>query len=66
MASGATAAQVAVVLQALAENFLVDVPAVHDGKGTYLIEFTTLANAMVNSPKAWYQDIANYINMFGE
>lgn len=57
-----TTADVAATLAALAEEFLVDVPAAHDGKGGYYIEYNTLANALVNSPEDWYEQIAGYIN----
>lgn len=62
MASNATAEHVAVVLAALAEEFLVDIPAVFDGKGTYLLEFNTAANTLLNSDREWYEKIAEYIN----
>ena len=62
MAINATAEHVAVVLAALAEEFLIDIPAVFDGKGTYLVEFNTAANTLLNSPKEWYEEIARYIN----
>jgi len=50
------------VLAALGENFLVDVEAVHDGKGGYFIEFTTLANALVNPKPGWVDEIMGYVN----
>lgn len=60
--ANATAEHVEVVLSAFAEEFLVDVPAVHDGKGGYYIEYTALANYLVNSDRSVYEGIANYIN----
>lgn len=50
------------VLSALGENFLVDVPATHDGKGGYFIEFTVLANALCNAAPAWVDEIVGYVN----
>jgi hypothetical protein len=50
------------VLSALGENFLVDIEAVHDGKGGYFIEFTTLANALVNPKPGWVDEIMGYVN----
>jgi len=62
MPSNATAEHVAVVLSAFAEEFLVEVPAAFDGKGTYLIEYNTLCNYLVNSPRSVFAEIAEYIN----
>lgn len=60
--SNAKAEHVAVVLEAFAENFLVNVPAVHDGKGGYFIEFNVLSNYLLNAPISQHQEIADYIN----
>lgn len=62
MVKNATGAHVAVVLKALAEEFLVDVPATFDKDGVYTIEFSVLANTLVNSPQSWYEGIAAHIN----
>jgi hypothetical protein len=62
MATNATAEHVAIVLVALAEEFLVDVPAVHTKDGVYYIEYNTLANALINGDKEWYAAIAQHIN----
>lgn len=62
MPSNATAEHVAVVLEAFAEEFLIDVPAAFDGKGTYLIEYNQLCHYLVNSPRSIYKEIAEYIN----
>lgn len=62
MPSNATAEHVAVVLSAFAEEFLVNVPATFDGVGTYQIEFNTLCNYLVNSPRSVFAEIAEYIN----
>jgi metal-dependent HD superfamily phosphatase/phosphodiesterase len=62
MSQNVTAEQVEAVLTALAEEYLVDVPATHDGKGGYFIEYTTLAHQLVNSGIEWYTEISNYVN----
>ena len=62
MAVNATPEHVAIVLHALAEEFLVDIPAVFDKDGVATIEYTVLANALLNSDKEWYSAIAEFIN----
>lgn len=62
MATNATAEHVAVVLRSLAEEFLVDIPAVHTTEGVYYIEYNTLANALINSDKEWFEGIAEHVN----
>lgn len=66
MAKNATGEHVAVVLKALAEGFLVDIPALFDSNGVYYIEYTQLANALVNSPQSWFDKIAEHINATDE
>lgn len=56
-----TAAQVQEVLTGFAEEFSVDVEALHNKAG-YWIEHTTLSNALINSDPEWYAAIATYVN----
>lgn len=57
-----TAEQVREVLTSLAEEFLVDIPAAHDGKGGYFLEYNQLAGSLIISDEAWYEAIAAYTN----
>jgi adenosylmethionine-8-amino-7-oxononanoate aminotransferase len=50
------------ILTAFAEEFSVDIPAVHDGKGGYLIEFNTLNGELILGSHDWYAAIAGYTN----
>lgn len=50
------------VLVALGENFIVDVPAKHDGKGDYQIDYFELVTMLVSPPPAWVDQIQGYIN----
>lgn len=54
--------QVEAVLIALGEEFLVDVPALHDGKGGYLIDFFELSHRLVDPEGAWVERIQGYVN----
>lgn len=54
--------QVKEVLIALGEEFIVDVQAVHDGKGGYTIDYFELSDTFVNAPDAWADRIAGYVN----
>lgn len=49
------------VLTALAEEFLVDIPAVHNN-GTYLLEYNQLAGSLILGEGEWYRGIAEYAN----
>lgn len=62
MAINAAPEHVALVYKALGEEFLVNVEAVHDGKGGYFIEFSTLANYLINTPRSELEAAAAYIN----
>jgi hypothetical protein len=62
MATNATAEHVALVLQSLGEAFLEDIPAAFDKQGIYFIEYNTLANALINGKREWYQQIADHVN----
>jgi hypothetical protein len=50
------------VLTALAEEFLVDIPAVHTDKGVYYIEYNQLAGSLILADGEWYRSIAEYAN----
>jgi hypothetical protein len=54
--------QVQDVLRALGEEFLVDVPAEHDGKGGYKLDYFVLARALVSVTDEQADRIAGYIN----
>lgn len=56
-----TPAQVQAVLQALGNEFLVDLQAVHNKDG-YWLEYTETAAQLILSPYKWHQQIADYIN----
>lgn len=56
-----TPAQVEEVLTGFAEEFSIDVEALHNEAG-YWIEYTTLSNALVNGSPEWYAAIAEYVN----
>lgn len=54
--------QVQDVLEALGEEFLVDIPAEHSGKGDYKLDYFLLVTFLVNAPDEWADRIARYIN----
>lgn len=54
--------QVQDVLIALGEEFLVDIPAEHNGKGDYKLDYFTLVTFLVNAPDEWADRIAGYAN----
>lgn len=54
--------QVQEVLIALGEEFIVDIQAVHDGKGGYTIDYFELVTTLVNAPDSWADRIAGYVN----
>lgn len=57
------------VLEALAEEFLVDVPAEHDGKGNYRLDYFVLIGALIGADDDWVDRIVGYVNtkdVFGE
>lgn len=62
-----TTEQVEQVLTALAEEFLVDVPAYFDEKGTYLIDYNELVSFFLgvgangSQHREYTEDIAQYI-----
>ena len=60
-----TSKDVEAVLIALGENFIVDVPAKHDGKGDYQLDYFELVTFLVNPAPAWVQQIQGYINTKG-
>lgn len=47
------------ILAAFAEEFLVDIPAVHKD-GNYLIEHNQLAGFLILNDTEWYQSVADY------
>lgn len=59
--SNITAEDARKVLTALAEEFLVDIPAVHNN-GTYLLEYNQLAGSLILANEDWYEGIAEYAN----
>lgn len=59
--SNITAEDARKVLTALAEEFLVDIPAVHNN-GTYLLEYNQLAGTLILADGEWYEGIAEYAN----
>lgn len=54
-------AQVKAVLQALGNEFLVDLQAVHNKDG-YWLEYTETVANLILSPESWHKQIADYIN----
>jgi hypothetical protein len=54
--------QVKDVLRALGEEFLVDVPAEHDGKGGYKLDYFVLARELVSVTDEQADRIVGYIN----
>lgn len=56
-----TAADVQNILTSLAEDFMVDIEAVHNEQG-YFIEYNTLAAALILGSPVWYGAIAEYTN----
>lgn len=54
--------QVQDVLAALGEEFLVDIPAEHSGKGDYKIDYFKLVGIFVDAPDEWAERIAGYAN----
>jgi len=57
-----TAADVQNILTSFAEEFSVDIPATHDGKGGYFIEYNTLTTELVLGEPDWYAAIAQHTN----
>lgn len=53
--------QVKAVLQALGNEFLVDLQAVHNKDG-YWLEYTETAAGLILSSSRWHEQIADYIN----
>lgn len=45
------------ILTALAEEYLVDIPAKHEN-GLYLLEFNDIATELVLGREEWYEEIA--------
>lgn len=66
-----TAEQVEEVLTALAEEFLVDVPAYFDDKGTYLIDYNELVSFFLGvgqhevGHEQWVEELTGYIALRG-
>lgn len=56
-----TAEDAQAILAAFAEEFLVDVPAVHKD-GNYLLEHNQLAGFLIINDTEWYESVANYAN----
>lgn len=56
-----TPEQVKAVLQALGNEFLVDLQAVHNKDG-YWLEYTETAAGLILSPEDWHKQIADYVN----
>lgn len=54
--------QVQDVLRALGEEFLVDVPAEHDGKGAYKLDYFDLVGFLITPTDEWADRIAGYVN----
>lgn len=50
------------VLTALGEDFIVDIPAKHDGKGGYTIDYFELVTFLIQAPDSWVDRIVGYIN----
>lgn len=59
--TGVTPQQVKLVLQALGNEFLVDLQAVHNAEG-YWLEYTETAAGLILSTSQWHQQIADYVN----
>lgn len=57
--------QVQEVLRALGEDAILDIEAVFTPDRTYLIEYNTLANALVNPKPEWVDQIVEYLNEGG-
>lgn len=57
MSTTITAQTVKDVLQALAEDYIVDIPAVHNPEG-YWIEYNQLAAALLLGGDVWFEEIA--------
>lgn len=57
-----TATDVENILAALANEFTVDIPAVHNKEG-YWIEYTELNAALLLGTPEWYEDIAAEANL---
>lgn len=61
MSTTVTSEQVQSVLTALAEEFTVDIPAVHNETG-YWIEFSELNATLLLTGREWADEIADHIN----
>lgn len=57
-----TAEDIKNVLTIFAEEFLVDIEAVHNTKG-YFIEHNTLAAGLILGKRDWYEAIAEELNI---
>jgi hypothetical protein len=54
--------QVREVLTALGEDFIVDIPAKHDGKGGYTLDYFDVVTFLIQAPDEWVDRITGYIN----
>lgn len=54
--------QTAAVLNALGEDLLTEIPAQHDGKGGYKLDYWVLVDWFVNTPPAFLEKVTGYAN----
>lgn len=56
-----TAEDVQNILTGFAEEFIVDIPALHNDKG-YFIEHNQLAGSLILADQEWFATVAGYVN----
>lgn len=54
--------QVRAVLEGLGEDFIVDIPANHDGKGGYTLDYFKVVEWLIWPPQEWIDRLVGYVN----
>lgn len=55
-------ADVRAIAEAIGEDFLVDIPAEHDGKGGYKIDYFAAVKFLLDPPKEWIDRLTGWVN----